>query len=303
MSVVLSKRIWVVTWRAALIAFAYAIALVIAGGVSTVLGWHLPAPTDNSLVWTLLSGACIGLTLALITWLAAQSRWQRFALAACAVFFTMLSSTIEGTFFAPKLTGSLPALMFMDLVAALAVGGAASLGPVARASHATVAFSWAKRPWYSWLWRIAVSSATYVIFYWFYGALNFLLVTRSYYASQPHMALQVPPAQTILVAEAIRGPLLVFAVLPLVLIASVTRRQLAISSSALLFVVGGVAPLFLEAGALPSFLLIASGWEIFLQNVSLALVITWLLGHAPIRAEANVPEAAYANGEMSAAAP
>jgi hypothetical protein len=48
---------------------------------------------------------------------------------------------------------------------------------------------------------------------------------------------------------------------------------------AVLFIIGGVVPLLRQAGLLPTFLLIASGWEIFLQNVSLALVITWLLGN------------------------
>jgi hypothetical protein len=287
-------------WRAALIALAYVVGLVIAGSVATALGWRLPAPKDNSLVLMLMSGSCIGLTVALIVWRLSGSRWQRFALAACAVFFTMLSSTFEGAFFAPNLTGSVSALMFMDLVAAVAVGGAATLGSIAKANRATASFSWTKRPWYSWLWRFVVSAASYVIFYWFYGALNFLLVTRPYYTTQQHTPLQVPPAQTILVAEAIRGPLLVFAILPLILIANVTRRQLAISSSALLVIVGGIAPLLLEARALPTFLLIASGWEIFFQNVSLALVSAWLLGHAPNRVGTNSPEAAWAKGEMLA---
>jgi hypothetical protein len=110
MPTVLSSRVWVVTWRAALISLAYAVALVVTGGLASALGWFLPAPTDNSLVLTLLSGACIGLTAALITWQAAWSRWHHFVIAACTVFFTMLSSTIEGAFFAPKLVGSLLAL-------------------------------------------------------------------------------------------------------------------------------------------------------------------------------------------------
>jgi hypothetical protein len=63
-----------------------------------------------------------------------------------------------------------------------------------------------------------------------------------------------------------------------VLTTSLTRRQLALDCAAVLFIIGGVAPLLQQVGALPTFLLLASGWEIFFQNVSLALVITWLLG-------------------------
>ncbi len=277
----LSSRVWVVTWRTALIALAYTLGLVIAGGLATAFGWPLPAPRDNSLVLTLLCGACIGLTLALIDWQATWSLWGRFAIGASAIFFTMLSTTIEGAFFAPKLVGSLVALVFMDIVAALAVGGAAILsGPSEADGSSTTSFSWTMRPWYSWAWRLLASAASYVIFYWVYGALNYLLVTQPYYTAQ-HTVLQVPPAQAVLAAEAIRGPLLVLAILPLVLTAKLTRRQLAISGAAVLFVIGGIVPLLRQAGVLPTFLLFASGWEIFFQNVSLALVIAWLLGHKP----------------------
>jgi len=44
-----------------------------------------------------------------------------------------------------------------------------------------------------------------------------------------------------------------------------------------LFVIGGVAPL-LGASALPLFLRVASGWEIFLQNFSTGAVAALLLG-------------------------
>ena len=90
--------------------------------------------------------------------------------------------------------------------------------------------------------------------------------------------LQVPPAQVVLAAEAFEARSWCSRRLPLVLTISLTRRRLALGSSAVLFIIGGVVPLLRQAGVLPTFLLIASGWEIFLQNVSLALVITWLLG-------------------------
>jgi hypothetical protein len=51
--------------------------------------------------------------------------------------------------------------------------------------------SWSSRTWYSWAWRLCVSAASYVLFYWIYGALNYLLVTRPYYSPQ-QTTLQVP---------------------------------------------------------------------------------------------------------------
>jgi hypothetical protein len=265
-------------WRTALIALVYALGLVLAGGQAAALRWPLPVRADNSLLLTAVSGVAIGLTLTLIYLLAPWSRRQRFAIGACAVFFTMLSTTIEGAFFAPKLVGSVPTLVFMNVVAALAVGAASMVDAAGDRGRTRTAFSWSSRTWYSWAWRLCVSAASYVLFYWIYGALNYLLVTRPYYSAQ-QTTLQVPSAQAVLGAEAIRGPLLVLAVLPLVLTISLTRRRLALSNVAVLFIIGGVVPLLRQAGLLPTFLLIASGWEIFLQNVSLALVITWLLGN------------------------
>jgi hypothetical protein len=94
-----------------------------------------------------------------------------------------------------------------------------------------------------------------------------------------HTQLQAPSPQLVLVAEVVRGPLLVLSVLPLALTPRLTRRRLVFSCAVVLVIIGGVVPLLHQAGTLPTFLLVASGWEIVLQNISLALVITWLLGH------------------------
>jgi hypothetical protein len=187
----------------------------------------------------------------------------------------MLSSTIEGAFFAPTLVGSLPALVLLDLLGALALGGVAMLASAPAATGTTQGISWKMRPWYSWGWRFALSAGSYLILYWVYGALNYVLVTQRYYTAQ-HTPLQAP--QLVLVAEAVRGPLLVLAVLPLTLTTNLTCRHLALSCATVLVIIGGVVPLLHQAGALPTFLLVASGWEIVLQNLSLALVITRLLG-------------------------
>jgi hypothetical protein len=275
-------RMWEITGRAMLMALAYVLALVVTGGLAAALGWPLPARSDAALLWTALGGVCIGLTLALIFWRKRWSAQSRFAIGASAVLFTMLSTATEGAFFAPTLVGFLPVIVLLDLLAALAVGGAAMVGSAPAAAGATLGFSWKMRPWYSWGWRFALSAGSYVLFYWVYGALNYVLVTQRYYTAQ-HTQLQVPPPQVVLAAEAVRGPLLVLAVLPLA--TGLTRRQLAFSCATVLVIIGGIVPLLHQAGALPTFLLVASGWEIVLQNFSLALVITWLLGrNAPAEA-------------------
>src|SRR5215831_17206469 len=97
---------WNLIWRAILIALAYVFGLVVAGGLAAALGWPLPARSDATLLWTALGGLCIGLTLTLIFWRTSWSARTRFAIGMCAVLFTMVSTTIEGAFFAPTLVGS-----------------------------------------------------------------------------------------------------------------------------------------------------------------------------------------------------
>jgi hypothetical protein len=289
----LSARIWTLSWRAILIALAYVLGLVVAGALAAALGWHLPARSDATLLWTAVGGVCIGLTLALVVWRTSWSAWSRFVIGTCAVFFTMLSITIEGALFAPTLIGSLPALVLVDLLAAVAVGGVAMLGSAPTVAGATRGFSWRMRPWYSWGWRFALSAGSYVLFYWIYGALNYMLVTQRYYTALDTQ-LQVPSPQLVLVAEAVRGPLLVLAVLPLALTPRLTRRRLVFSGAAVLVIVGGIVPLLHQAGTLPIFLLVASGWEIALQNLSLALVISWLLGRKALAEAGPMAQAASA---------
>lgn len=38
-----------------------------------------------------------------------------------------------------------------------------------------------RRSWFSWLWRFVLGGLSYVFFYYFFGAINFMLVTGPYY--------------------------------------------------------------------------------------------------------------------------
>ena len=64
---------------------------------------------------------------------------------------------------------------------------------------------------------------------------------------------------------------------PLLLFWRAPIRRLMLTSAALLFLIGGVVPLLWQIGSLPTFLLIASGWEILAQNGLAGLVAAWLL--------------------------
>ena len=116
---------------------------------------------------------------------------------------------------------------------------------------------------------------SYLLFYLVFGALNYNLVTGPYYASHAG-GLSVPAPATVLVVELVRAPLLVLSVVLLILASRGTRRRTLLSAGLTLFWVGGVVPLTLQLGNLPTPLLLASGVEIFLQNFLTGAVAAWL---------------------------
>lgn len=138
----------------------------------------------------------------------------------------------------------------------------------------------------SWIWRFAVAALAYVIFYFVFGSLNYMLVTKPYYASHAG-GLDVPPVQVTLIAEVVRGALIALSVLPFLLTAPANKKRLGAWTGFLLFAIGGLVPLTLQVGALPTFLLVASAWEIFAQNFTMGWVLTRPLGRTVDRNKAN----------------
>ena len=232
----------------------------------------------QSLFWSFAGGTIIGLTLGLLA-ASMPAAWTRHLLVwGCAIFFNIASVTIEGRFFAPDLVqGSMIVLLLQQLVIALAATGVIVklFAPIAGSAPLTPH----QRSWSSWLWRFVVSSFAYLFFYYFFGAINYLLVTAPYY--ETHAGGLVVPAQDVLLkAELIRAPMIVFSILPFLLVFPAGRKRRMFLAGMILFAVGGLAPLLMQAGALPLILLAASAVEIFCQNYLTGVVAARLLGRA-----------------------
>ena len=170
----------------------------------------------------------------------------------------------------------LTALIFQDLFVAF-VTAILILILFAPSGKVQVSSTHISRPWHAWVWRFVVSSLSFIIFYFIFGAVNYALVTKPYY--ETHIGgLTVPAPQVVLMAELMRAPLIVLSVLPLLVTIRTTRRRLAVICGIILFVVGGVVPLLQQVNTLPLFLLVASAWEIFFQNFPTGAVVAVLLG-------------------------
>jgi len=272
------KTVFQTLVKSLLVGVTFVIAIIVGGMIVTMLG--LPRPEAENpaakLMWFFVGGVIAGLSLGFVVPSMPASRTRHFVVWGSLIFFNMASVIVEGYFFAPALIGdALPALLFQHLLVALAAGWVITMLFASKESAAPVPP--VKRSIPSWIWRFAVAALAYVIFYFIFGSINYMLVTKPYYATHAG-GLNVPPVQLTLMAEVVRGALIALSVLPFLLSAPADKKRLGAWTGFLLFAIGGLVPLTFQVGALPTFLLIASAWEIFAQNFTMGWVLTRLLG-------------------------
>lgn len=260
--------------------------LVMQGSQSTKA---LPANPLLMLATTLLSGFLIGLTLGPLAARLRTTRRRSILIWSTIVFLNMASVVIEGFFFAPGLLPAalVPRVLLLHFFTAVIT--AATLGFVFPGQRPVLEVEAVKRSPLSWSGRFALSVGSYLLFYYLFGALNYALVTGPYYSAHPGLA--VPPAGTIVLFATARAVLIVLSITPLLLSLQASRRRAMVSCGMVLFVIGGVVPLLMQAGALPPVLLAASAAEIFFQNFLTGAVAAALLGRysAPLTRESPLP--------------
>ena len=265
------------TWRALVVAVGYTLALMLSGMILGMLGLlqgDLSADAAPAFLWMFAGAVIMGLALGIIAPQVPASAARHVVIWTVLLFANIGSVIIEGYFFVPDLVTNLWATVAQQflpcLVTAVLVYRLFAPRPAATPARAI------HRPWYHWLWRYALSAATYQGAYWLFGSLNFALVTRPYYEALGS-PLAVPDPQITLQAELIRSVLIVLSVLPFLLTAQMPIRRLAVWSGLLLFIIGGIVPLTWQAGSLALPLLLASAVEIFCQNFTTGVVAALLL--------------------------
>jgi hypothetical protein len=265
-------------WRGVVVGVAYIAAMMLAGIVFGVLGL-IPAASDGAagdLFWLLMAGMLLGLYLGPLAARTTATRRQHVLIWTAVIFFNMGAVMLEGAYFAPDLVPiPAPLLAVQQVLAAFVAGGLIALLFARRGQTAAFLETLHRRAWFAWLWRFLLASASYLLFYFVFGALNYNLVTGPYYASHAG-GLTVPAPETVLVVELVRAPLLVLSVVLLILASRTTRRRTLLAAGLTLFWVGGIVPLTLQLGSLPAPLLLASAFEIFLQNFLTGVVAAWL---------------------------
>jgi hypothetical protein len=122
---------------------------------------------------------------------------------------------------------------------------------------------------------VLLAGASYVVYYYIFGALTFRFFTHQYY---PHAIQEVAAMGAgFYVYQWARGILMVLAVLPVIYTLRMGRWKAAVTVGILVWVVGGLAPLLA-----PNTLMVAAQRyihivEIMTQNVPLGMTAVWLL--------------------------
>jgi hypothetical protein len=122
---------------------------------------------------------------------------------------------------------------------------------------------------------VLAAGASYVVYYFIFGAIAYQFFTKQYY---PHAAEQVAAlGQGFWVYQWGRGTLMVLAVLPIIYSLRLPRWQAALAVGLMVWIVGGGAALLV-----PNSMMIAAQRyihivEIMTQNVSLGITAVWLL--------------------------
>src|SRR5512140_2608992 len=134
---------------------------------------------------SLLSGILIAAVVAPVPARLLGSRRLHWIVWGTALFFNTLSVMIEGAFFAPTLSPMVSRPMTWTafvLFQSLATAGIiAWLFGQNAGSEASNTLS--KRAWYLWVWRFLLSSFSYLLFYFIFGAINYALATKPFYAA------------------------------------------------------------------------------------------------------------------------
>lgn len=267
-------------WRSLLVGAAYAIALTIGGMIASMVGTSMPEVDDSFsvLLWSFVGGTLMGLFLGPIASSLPLSRLRHVLVWSSVILFNLVSVIVEGYYFAPILIGdSLTGLILQQILAAFIIGWVITVFFTSKGAAISVTLP--THSFISWSWRFVMAAFGYLIFYFIFGALNFTLVTEPYYESHTG-GLEVPVLSTILTAELIRSVLIILSILPFLLSVKAEKKHLVLLSGLILFSVGGLVPLTMQAVTLPFVLLAASAVEIFFQNFLTGALAALLLGQA-----------------------
>lgn len=126
---------------------------------------------------------------------------------------------------------------------------------------------------------IVLSGVAYVVYYFIFGSITYQLFTKQYYPEVQKMVSDL--GSWFWGIELVRGILMTLAVLPIVYTLRMRRWPAALSVGALLWIVGGAAPLLAPNALMPPAQRYIHIVEILTQNAPLGITAVLLLRSQP----------------------
>lgn len=266
-------------WKGLVIGFLNLIALVIGSGVLTSIGLRFPEVKGDFkfiLFIMFISGFIISIIGGIIVKNLSLPKIGGFAALYLLFFLNAFTQILEAVFFDPGL---------VSLEVAPAIFGQQSIMFLVASVGITVLFGYKRetsevrikqtRSWSAWVFRIIISSGSYVLFYFIFGSINAMLFTGKYYRAEIS-GLHLPSTLEILMLEPIRAVVLVLSVLPMIIHLKGTKRKRMLIVGLALFIIGGLLPMLQQLNTLPTVVAVSSIFEMFFQFFLTGVVTTYL---------------------------
>jgi len=135
----------------------------------------------------------------------------------------------------------------------------------------------AQRGFNSWIWRFVLASLSYIVIYFFFGALVSPIVLPYYQDPSLGLELILPSFNVIIPLEFMRGLIYTLVLLPIIVVPKMQKRELIFWLGTVLTLVGAVAPL-LSNEQWPIILRVVHGLEITADSFTFSYVLSKLLG-------------------------
>lgn len=240
--------------------------------------------TEPTFAIQLIITICIGVAFAIIMGVIFTqipvSRRARFLLAWPALFVIQwFNPMLEGFFFTTMLTEFtlLAGLIFGVLISSFHAVLVAILFPLSQPSsllQTELQGYFNQKSWRSWLWRVALSSTSFLLIYYTIGHIISPLVIPFYLSLE--YGLRVPSVGIIIGLEFFRGFLYIIILLPILATLKTDPKRKWILIAVLLYVPG--IAFLLPDPTLPALLRVIHGTELLIDSLIIGAIITYLLG-------------------------
>lgn len=265
-------------WKSLIIGLLYVLSLIIVSGVLGKIGLKFPeVQSDFSfmLLMMLISGFIISIAGGIIVKDLKLSKLGVFVTLYLMFFLNTLTQLLEALFFLPEIRKVAPAVFGVQFVMYMIVSAGISL-LFKYNNKANEDVPQLTRSRSEWFWRILISSASYVLFYFIFGSINEMLFTGDFYRAEVS-GLFLPSTSVIMILESIRSVIIVISVLPIIVHLKVSKIKCMITVGMTLFIIGGLLPMLQQLNNLPTLVVITSIVEMFFQFFLTGVVTTYII--------------------------